>query len=133
MVEWDPMLVHEYDHIYMTGLLWAGKKNHERIVRYLMDHHADPMAKDLLERDLEYFVQDNPELLKAVKLKNKPESLFSKANFKRLQRKEQLMKSIEDKKPPQLAQDATPTLTSHPTPIPPTKHQVATKTTSSTK
>lgn len=66
-----PQLVYEYDHIGMTGLHWACKKNHERIGHLLIGRRAWVNATDQLGRKPIYFAvkSRNPRLVREMLLK----------------------------------------------------------------
>ena len=50
LIKLNKYLVYEFDHIKMTGLHWACKRNYNQMARLLIEFHSDMEAQDLVKK-----------------------------------------------------------------------------------
>lgn len=55
LLKQNRFLIFDFDNIFMTGLHWAAKRDHPKIVQVLIDYGADVDARDIIGRTPLYF------------------------------------------------------------------------------
>lgn len=58
-INFDRFIVYEHDHMEMTALHWAAKRNHFEIIKLLIDRHAQVNKQDYLGRTALFLAAEN--------------------------------------------------------------------------